>query len=391
MTSTRLPTTNGRAARPLAQLRAHGQALWLEYLRRDLLLQGALRTAIDRDQVRGVSSTPTTFAQAIAWTGQYDVALAEWVRRGEVDATRLYERLAFADIEVAADQLRDVYERGDRRDGFVSLPLPPTMAHDRVALIAEAQRIAAEIGRPNVMLTVYATPAGLEALTQMVAAGLNTNVAAVCGLQSYGEVAEAYFRGLEQREGDLGGLGAVASLPIGTIDQVTDQRLSTVGSGHGAAAFAGQAAIAIARLAYRDWKRLHSGPRWTRLAARGARPQRLLFSALSTPEGRAGLRYAEALIGADSVSAMPVATLDEFRARGRVEPTLESGLAEAEATLMALDRMGLDPLTTAAAATAAEVARFTADYSTLLGGIERKRTEVLEGLPPLNPPRSEDR
>ncbi len=391
MSPTRLPFATGRTARPFAQLRAHGQVLWLEYLRRDLLLQGALRTAIDRDHVHGVMATPTTFAQAIAWTGQYDVALAEWVRRGELDAKSLYERLAFADIEVAADQLRDVYERGDRRDGFVSLPLPPPLADDGPALVAEALRVSAQIGRPNVMLMVYATPAGLGALTQMVAAGLNTNVAGVCGLQSYGEVAEAYFRGLELREGDLGGLGAVASLPIGTIDQVTDERLSTVGSGHSAAAFAGQAAIATARLAYRDWKRLHSGPRWMRLAARGARPQRLLFAALSTPGGRAGLRYAEALVGADSVSAMPVVTLDEFRASGRVEPTLEAGIDEAEATLAALERLGLDPPATAAAAAAAELGRFAADYSTLLSGIERKRTEVLEGLPPLNPPRGEER
>ncbi len=129
MKSHRPTATGRRASGPLQQLRSLGQVVWLEYLRRDLLLQGALRTVIDRDGVRGVCSTPTTFAQAIAWTGQYDVALAEAVRRGEHDGKELYERLALADIEVAADQLRDVYERSDRRDGYVTLAVPPFCLH----------------------------------------------------------------------------------------------------------------------------------------------------------------------------------------------------------------------------------------------------------------------
>ncbi len=383
MKSHRPTATGRRASGPLQQLRSLGQVVWLEYLRRDLLLQGALRTVIDRDGVRGVCSTPTTFAQAIAWTGQYDVALAEAVRRGEHDGKELYERLALADIEVAADQLRDVYERSDRRDGYVTLAVPPPLHDDAAAIVAEARRLWARVGRPNLMLTLYATPAGLVALPELVAAGINTILAGVCGPRQHEAAMEAYFTGLERRDGDLAGLAGVAGLAVAPLDRVIDDALAL----RDAPAARGQAGIAVARRAYREWKRQHAGPRWTRLAARGARPQRLLFGTFTGASGREETRYAEQLIGADTIVALPVSILDDLRARERVEPTLDADPSADEAHLAALGRHGIDLEAAAVLALDGELSRLGADYATLIAAVERRRTEVVDGLPPLNPSR----
>lgn len=372
---------------PMQRLQGAGQSLWLEYLRRDFLLQGALRNVIDRDGVRGVVSTPTTFAQSIAWTGQYDAAVAEWVRRGTTDPVNLYERLAFADVESALELLRDVYERSDGRDGYVCLAVAPVHADDPAALLADAKRIWRQIARPNLMISIYATAAGMEALPDLVAEGINTNVTGITSLKDYAAANAAYRAGLARREGDLGGLAAVASLAVGAIDPLVDGQLASVGSARGADDFAGQAAIAIARLAYRDWKRHHSGSNWTRLAARGARPQRLLYGALGSQGMSEALGYVEKLIGPDTVLAMPVTLLDGFRVRGRTDPAKDHALPP-EAVLAALSAMGLDLNGVLSEARRAELERYRADYGTLLAALERKRSEIQEGLPPLNSPRT---
>ena len=390
MTTTRADPLSPRNATPLSRLRTLGQSVWLDYLRRDFLLQGGLRALIERDGVTGVNCDTTTFTHAIAWTGQYDAAIAEWIRRGEADPARLYELVAIADVQTAADQLRDVYERTDRRDGYVSFPVSPQLAHDTAAIAAEAGRLWREIDRPNLMIKVLATDAGIAALADLVADGINVNVCLLGGLAVHARVVEAYLAGLERRAGELGGLGCVASLEVGRIDQIVDRTLATHGAGAQRQLFGGQVAITVARLAYQQWKKLHSGRRWTALAARGARPQRLLFA--STFVERSGYPetlYVAALIGRETISAMPIATLDSFRNHGAAEATLEPESHDADDVLARAEAAGIDVPALADVLVGEGLARVAADLDVLLASLERKRAEVQTGLPPLNPPRAD--
>lgn len=379
-----------KTATPLARLRSFGQAVWLDYLRRDFLSQGGLRALIERDGVSGVNCDTTTFTHAIAWTGQYDAAVAEWIRRGQTDPLRLYELLAVADIQTAADQLRDVYERTDRRDGYVSFAVSPLVAGDRAQIVAEAGRLWRAVDRPNLMIKVLATDAGVGALSDLIAAGINVNICLVGGLGVHARVIEAYLAGLERRAGELGGIGCVASLDVGRIDQIVDRMLARPGGASQQELFNGQVAIVVARQAYQQWKKQHSGRRWTALAARGARPQRLLFA--STFVERSGYPetlYVAELIGRETISAMPIATLDAFRERGVVALTLEEDPDGGHAVLAKAETAGIRVAELAGAILDEGRVRFSADFETLLASLERKRAEVQTGLPPLNPPRTD--
>lgn len=346
---------------------ALGQSLWLDYLRRDFLLQGGLRALIERDGVRGVLATPTTFALAIAWTGQYDSLVSEWIRRGVLDSHELYERVAFADVQAAADQLRDVYEGSDRRDGQVSVALSPRHVGHTGHLVAEARHVWRTVERPNLLIEVPSDAAGLAAQRELIAAGISVNAGFVAGLDVHAAAVEAYFAGLEARDGDLAAIAGVATLCVG---RVAEQASAA-------------AAVALARLAYRQWKRLHSGRRWTALAARGARPQRLLFlPAAGSRERDTELELARTLVGRDTLCAMPVTMLEALRGESPAPDGLAGDPARAEAVLAQIDAPAL-----AATLLAQAGARYGADYDTLIGALARKRAEVQTGLPPLNPPR----
>ena len=378
------------AARSLARLQALGQSVWLDYLRRDFLQQGGLRALIERDGVRGLTLNATTFMQSIAWTGQYDATIAEWVRRGETHATHLYERLVVADVQSAADQLRDVYAHSDRRDGYVTLAIAPELANDEAGLLAEAARWWRLVERPNLMLEFTATEAGIRALAEVTAAGRSACAGQVCGLEHHAAVVEAYLAGLERRDGEHDGICSLAGLVVDRLDEAADQRLAAAGrQGGQLALYGGTVAVATARLAYQQWKKLHSGRRWMGLAAKGARPQRLLFSGIAGgPGGAPDPWFAPALVGRDTVSAMSIPTLDAFRARSEVEPTLDRDIPRALEVLRAAATT-LDLPALYAEVLEQGVARLSADFLTLRHALERKRDQVLLGLPPLNPPRGE--
>jgi transaldolase/glucose-6-phosphate isomerase len=332
-----------RSTHPLLELRAAGQSIWLDFIRRDLIENGDLRRMVDQDGLSGVTSNPSIFEKAIAGGGAYDVAIARLGAQG-LSAGAIYEQLAIGDIRDAADALRPVYDETDGADGFVSLEVSPHLARDTTATIAEARRLWRAVDRPNAMIKVPGTPEGMPAIRALIGEGINVNVTLLFARRAYLAAAQAYVQGLEQWRaagGDLRRVASVASFFVSRIDTAVDALIAATGSG-ALSALAGKAAIANAKLAYRSAGALQSEPRWQALAAAGARVQRLLWASTSTknPAYR-DVMYVEELVGPDTVNTLPPATLDAFRDHGRVRPSLTEDVAAAEAVLKALDDAGI--------------------------------------------------
>ena len=291
----------------LHELHEHGQSIWVDYIRRDFLAQGELQALIDQG-VRGVTSNPTIFEKAVASSADYDTDLQRLVAEGaSVDA--IYEALVLADIARAADILHPLYADSGGGDGYISLEVSPTLAHDTAGTIAEARRLHAALGRPNVMIKVPATAEGIPAITDLIGAGISINVTLIFSLAQYEAVVEAYMRGLERRAAAgeaLDRIASVASFFVSRVDTAVDLLLAQ----QGLEELQGQAAIANARLAYARFKELFSGPRWAALAARGATPQRPLWASTGTKNPRLpDTRYVDSLIGPHTVNTVPPATL----------------------------------------------------------------------------------
>ncbi|MBX6329842.1 MAG: bifunctional transaldolase/phosoglucose isomerase [Pseudolabrys sp.] len=375
---------------PLQALKEHGQSVWLDYLRRSLLTGGELAALIAEDGLAGLTSNPSIFEKAIAGSTDYDEALAGLLREEDRDAGWLYERLAVDDIRMAADLLRPVYIATQGRDGFVSIEVSPHLAAETEATIAEARRLWREIGRENLMIKVPATAAGLPAVRRLVAEGINVNITLLFSRKVYEAVVEAYLAGLEARAadgGDLRRVASVASFFVSRVDTAVDalleQRLRATDEPVRRAALQdlfGKAAIANAKLAYQHYRQVVGGERWQRLARAGARPQRLLWASTGTKNPRyRDVRYVEELIGPDTVTTLPPATMDAFRHHGRVRASLEEGLAEARAALTALDQLGISLEAVAEKLVADGVQLFADAADKLLGAIERKRLALRAG------------
>lgn len=339
--------TTATALNPLRTLAQHGQSVWLDYIHRDLLTGGALRRLIADDGVRGVTTNPAIFAQAITDGSAY-ADLINGAAPGD-DATAVYERIAIRDVRDAADALADVYRESDRVDGYVSLEVSPSLADDADGTVAEARRLWAAVARRNVMIKVPATAAGIDAVRVLAADGINVNVTLIFAVGTYAAVADAWLSGLAARLSrglTIGGVASVASVFVSRIDTAVDAALA----GHPMAAeFSGRVAIANARLAYRHYQAVIESPRWQALRARGAQPQRLLWA--STGTKRADLSdvvYVEGLVGADTVTTLPPATLAAFRDHGVVRDHLDGDAGAAAVTLRRLAATGvaLDAITT---------------------------------------------
>ena len=334
-----------------AALQVLGQSVWYDNIRRGLIISGELQRLIDRGIV-GVTSNPTIFQRAIAASNDYDAALRDLALAGH-STPEIYEALAIADIQAAADLLRPVYERTAGDDGYVSLEVSPDLAHDTEGTVDAARRLFDAIGRPNVMIKVPATPAGLPAITRLIADGVNINVTLIFSVQVYAQVADAYIAGLERRLAaglPLDNVRSVASVFVSRIDTAVDallqERLAASDDAATRArieALLGKAAIANSKITYRRFQEIFGAPRFQALRARGARVQRPLWASTSTknPAYR-DVVYVEELIGPDTVNTMPPATIDAFADHGRVRQTLTEGLAEAEATLTQLTALGID-------------------------------------------------
>lgn len=317
---------------PLLELKALGQSVWLDDLRRAWLDDGTLVRFVREDGVDGVTSNPAIFAKAMIEGEEYDEAIAALEERGAT-AVEVYDTLALEDIGRAADLFRQRYDSSGGSDGYVSLEVSPHLAFDAGATAAEARRLWERLSRPNVMIKVPGTRPGLTAIAELLADGVNVNVTLLFSLPRYREVVEAFLTGLERRlqaGRPLERVASVASFFLSRIDTLVDRRLDELGS-DAAASLRGQAAIACARLAYRHYGEWTASQRWRALARRGARPQRLLWASTSAKdEIYSDVKYIEALVAPDTVNTMPRATLAAYRDHGQPEVRIAQDLALAE-------------------------------------------------------------
>ncbi|MGC2741798.1 MAG: transaldolase [Candidatus Angelobacter sp.] len=334
----------------LLGLQKYGQSVWLDYIRRNIILNGELQKLIDQDGLRGITSNPSIFEKAIAGSNDYTDLLTELGKQG-LPTGQIYERIVVRDIQDSADKLLPVYKSTNRRDGYVSLEVSPTLARDTQGTIEEARRLWKAVDRPNIMIKVPGTPEGVEPVRQLTGEGLNINITLLFAQEAYIAVAEAYLDGLEaalKAGKNISGIASVASFFVSRIDTLVDsiieEHLKTA-KGAGAQlleSLRGKVAIANAKQAYRYYQKMIEAPRWKALAARGAQTQRLLWASTSTknPKYRDVL-YIEELIGPDTVNTIPPATMDAFRDHGVLRRTLDSDLAAADKTMSDLENAGI--------------------------------------------------
>jgi len=337
----------------LRELGDAGQAVWLDYLHRKILEDGELARLIEDDGVKGLTSNPSIFEKAIGDGDAYDARIQAELKRGDSTPTALFERIAIADIQAAADIFRPTFDRLGGKDGFVSLEVSPTLANDTEGTVAEARRLWGAVGRPNLMIKVPGTQAGVPAIRQLVGEGINVNVTLLFGVDAYLDVADAHMAGLEAFKasgGDIGFVHGVASFFVSRIDTKIDAEIDArlkAGPPADAAVrlrrLRGKIAIANAKRAYQRYLELIDGPRWKPLAAAGAAPQRLLWASTGVKDpAYPDTLYVDSLIGPDTVNTVPPKTMDAFRDHGHVSPSLTEGVAEAEHDLAEAQGLGLD-------------------------------------------------
>lgn len=328
-----------------------GQSIWLDYIDRELLNSGKLVNFIEQDGIRGMTSNPAIFQKAISNDPSYADAIRSFARQGDAPSD-IYEKLAIHDIQQAADQLRPVYDRTDRRDGYVSLEVSPKLACDTDGTIVEAHRLWAAVGRPNLMIKVPATHEGMPAITQLISDAINVNVTLLFSQEMYAKAAEAYLSGLEQLSGkqaSLQGIASVASFFVSRIDAEVEKAASALLKSEDNADnneqiehLLGKVAIANAKMAYQQYQKIVSSSRWENLAGQGAEPQRLLWASTGTKNSAySDVLYIEELIGPDTVNTAPPGTLDAFRDHGRVRTSLQEDVAEADAVLRQMEKVGI--------------------------------------------------
>ena len=369
---------------PLKQLERCGQSPWLDYVKHSLIANGELRTLIERDGLKGVTSNPSIFEKAIGESDEYADALRQFQAQGDHSVSAIYEHLAIADIRGAADVLRPVYEQTQGRDGYISLECSPYLANDTEATTDEAMRLWAAVQRPNLMVKVPATSAGIPAVRRLTGRGLNINITLLFSVTVYEQVVEAYISGLEDLRragGDVAKVASVASIFVSRIDVAIDKRLDKLGDKSVTDRLCGRAAIANAKLAYVRYKALFSGPRWQFLATSGAKTQRLLWASTSTKNPvYKDTMYVEALIGRDSVNTIPPATMDAFRNHGEVAPdVIEQDVAGARTMLAELEQHGILLKEVTEELVREGVQQFVDSFDKLFGAIARQRRTLQEG------------
>jgi transaldolase len=361
----------------LKQLTQLGQAVWLDYIRRDLLDDGALERLVREDGVSGVTSNPAIFREAIAGSELYDSQIrSELESDPDLEIGELYERLVFSDIRRAADILLPVYEGTAGADGFVSLEVSPHLARDADGTIAEAQRFWQAVDRPNLMIKVPATAEGVPAVEELLAGGINVNITLMFSLAHYDAVAAAYLRGVE-RHSRPREVASVASFFVSRVDSLVDRRLAERDDPR-AGRLAGKVAVANSKLTYARFRELFDGPAFAAARASGARPQRVLWASTSTKNpAYSDVLYVEELIGPATVNTLPPATIEAFRDHGTVGETLTEGLDEARRTLDELEALGvsLDELTEQLQRDGLE--KFAQPFDELLASLAEKRESLL--------------
>jgi transaldolase/glucose-6-phosphate isomerase len=367
-------------------LRPYGQSIWLDFIRRSLIASGELARLVEEDGLGGVTSNPAIFEKAIDGSNDYAAAIEDLSQDPHLEPKEVYERLAVQDIQAAAGVLRPVYDRARRRDGYVSLEVSPDLANDTEGTLQEARRLWKAVERPNVMIKVPATPAGIPAIQTLISEGVNVNVTLLFARDTYETVARAFIAGLEARAArgeELGHVASVASFFVSRIDTMVDslieEKLKTASGADKTRleGLMGKVAIANAKLAYQGYKRIFAGARWQALAARGAQTQRVLWASTGTKNPRyRDVLYVEELIGPETVDTVPPETLAAFRDHGRARPTLEADLPVAQATLGELEKAGISLRKVTDDLLADGLKKFAEPFTRLLKAVERRCREA---------------
>lgn len=330
---------------PLAQIPDYGQSIWLDYIKRSFIKTGELKKMIDEDGLRGVTSNPAIFEEAIAHSDDYNDAIKA-VKDQNLSTEDVFLGIAVEDVQSAADVFKDVYKDTDALDGYVSLEVSPTLALDTEGSLKEARSSWKTLDRKNVMIKIPGTKEGVPAIKELISEGININVTLLFSLDSYRAVAEAYIEGLEKRAAEgksLENIASVASFFLSRIDTMVDPLLEKIIAEDKEKALVakqllGKVAIASARVAYKIYKELFKSDRFKTLEAKGAKPQRLLWASTGVKnKAYSDVMYMEALIGPETVNTVPKDTLNAFRDHGHPASRLEDGLEEAQYVLYQLE------------------------------------------------------
>ena len=377
------------SSNPLLALKSLGQSVWLDSIRRGHIRSGDLARMVRGDGISGETSNPAIFEKAIVGGSDYDGAILALIAQGK-SALEVYEALAVEDVQMAADVFRPVYDETAGGDGFVSLEVSPRLAYDTAGTIAEAKRLWARVGRPNLMIKIPGTPEGLPAVEECLYQGINVNITLLFAVPVYEEVAGTYIRALERRAAEgrpVQRLASVASFFVSRIDTLADQ---WIGEKKRATrdpvletelvSLEGQAAIANAKRAYQRFKSIFGHPRFLALADKGARVQRPLWASTSTknPKYRDVL-YVEALIGPQTIDTLPFETIDAFRDHGQARATMEEDLEGAERALRRLEEAGISLKAVTDHVLREGVQKFAEPFDKLIAAIEAKRGAVAGG------------
>ena len=364
------------ALSPLQRLSALGQSVWVDFLSRDSIHGGHLQELLDDYAVVGATSNPTIFQKAMTAGSAYNEQALQLAKQGS-DVPQTFWALAEKDIEDACDLFRPVWERSGGRDGYVSLEVDPRLAYDTLETFREAMRLHKTLARENLMVKIPATKPGLAAIEDVISKGHSINVTLIFALRRYAEVAESYVRGLERliaEGGDPSGVASVASFFISRIDTEADRRLDEI---DGSDELKGKLAIANAKLAYRHYLEVFSGPRWEYLAGKGAVPQRVLWASTSTKNpAYADILYVEELLGPDTVNTMPEETIMAYQDHGSPQPRLTEGLDDAERVLEDLKRAGVDYDDLTDTLEREGVEKFAESFEDLLQALSAKRESL---------------
>ncbi|WP_414588141.1 transaldolase [Scytonema sp. PCC 10023] len=328
------------ATNQLLEIKKYGQSIWMDNLSRDIIQSGELKDLVENKGICGITSNPAIFEKAIAGNAIYDADIEAGIKAG-LPTYKIYESLAFADIRNACDILRPVYDATEGLDGYVSIEVPPTIAHDTEATIKEARRYYQEIGRENLMIKIPGTEAGLPAVEQVISEGISVNVTLLFSVQSYVNTAWAYIRGLEKRAAqgqDISKISSVASFFLSRIDSNIDGKIDgklkkgvdDITQEAKLKAVKGKVAIANAKIAYQEYKKIIQTEQWKALSAKGANVQRLLWASTSTKDpSYSDVMYVDELIGPDTVNTLPPATIEACADHCDVASRVDTGVEEA--------------------------------------------------------------
>lgn len=374
----------------LISLDEAGTSVWLDYIRRKLVQSGELQRMVDEDGLRGMTSNPTIFGKAISGSTDYDLQVRDLVEQGK-EPLEIFQTISTDDIREACDVLRPIYDRLDRYDGYVSIEVSPGAANDTAQSLEEARHLWKLVDRPNVMIKIPGTQAGLPAIEELIYEGLNVNITLLFNVENYADVAERYIRGLERRL-DAGlpvkDIASVASFFVSRVDTAVDKMLQTrIDAGQNAAEserlhdLLGKAAVANAKIAYERFREIFGSDRWTVLGNAGAKVQRPLWASTSSknPAYRDVL-YVEELIGPDTVNTMPQSTMNAFKDHGVISPTLTQGVDSAHRVWAQLADLGIDMEKVTQDLQVDGVRLFAESFDELLESIDSERTAIMMSL-----------